>query len=613
MEPLVIPWLRYGLLSLAVVSLFLFVFLLWVLRQGVSQPETKWLSAITGAYGLVAVLALDFVSISHLEQYYWNSYLRLSITHLGFILSVFFYLEFFNGWNALFYKIMGGVITLPWLYMIGVGPLESQLELTRTILPWGETITVMKAQYHPLVVVRNLGSVLMMLVSVGRCLWLIYKKDQIQRHVLLAIALVIPILVGYLATVLMPSYTIPVAQFGFVGFVVVMVVPVLQEVTASRTLSQALIEREAQMRFMASQVPGVLYSMQIYPGGQRNLLFLSERSEEILGIPSDSPEAFPLFLQGISPEEVKRFLQDETKALQKMESWHYVAPYKRPDGRNLWFKLFSHISPNDSGLQSNGVIFDITASMRQEQELKALLNELTLRKDELEGLLFSLSHDLRRPLVTINGFASESLELVEAATDWNGESKHECLKYLRLMREECQRMSVLIATLVDIGRKSRDNLNIKNVDLAPMVNELIKELPFAQNGMSVEVNLVATQCKGDAQHLKLALTKVLDNAIDYRSPTGGCKIRISSRKEEGRVRLFVWDNGIGFDNRYAETIFQAFQQLHPSQDHQGIGLTFARLALLRMDGRISIHSEPKQGTMVTLDLPDREPEESELI
>ena len=251
--------------------------------------------------------------------------------------------------------------------------------------------------------------------------------------------------------------------------------------------------------------------------------------------------------------------------------------------------------------------------MRQEQELKALLNELTLRKDELEGLLFSLSHDLRRPLVTINGFASESLELVEAATDWNGESKHECLKYLRLMREECQRMSVLIATLVDIGRKSRDNLNIKNVDLAPMVNELIKELPFAQNGMSVEVNLVATQCKGDAQHLKLALTKVLDNAIDYRSPTGGCKIRISSRKEEGRVRLFVWDNGIGFDNRYAETIFQAFQQLHPSQDHQGIGLTFARLALLRMDGRISIHSEPKQGTMVTLDLPDREPEESELI
>jgi signal transduction histidine kinase len=599
----VIPWLHYLLLVAATVSMLFFFLLLWIWRQGISRPETKWLAALCALYGVVSLQTLLFLDIRSLAELQANNYYRLLLTHLGLLLVLGYFETYFDNWKSPVFSVLAVLIAIPQLYMITGHSLETTLELSRRVLPWGEEITMMKATYHPLATLRNSASMAMFLVVLGRCGWQVAHRREIKRHLLLAVAVLVPLVNSGLVIMLMSGYAIPMAQFGLIGFGLVMLLAILNEVTVSQRLSLEVANREAQLRFMASQVPGALYSLQIGADGKKQFLFLGDRVEDVFGFPADHPHPLRAFVGGLSPEDQARFRDAGQKAVQTLQSWTFTALFHRPDRSTIWFQVFSHISRNTSGVQSNGVVLDITERIRQERKLQKLLKEVTLRKDELEGLLFTMGHDLRSPLVTIDGFSHEALSLLKGRDTWSEERRCECVGYLRLLREDSKRMNGLIATLLMLGRTSRDFLDIGVVNIQGMLQELVQKMPFAENGLRVEIAPLFPPCRADLQQLKLVFTKVLENCIGYRKLGEEGVVRIGASQGAERVAIQISDTGIGFPNQYAEVVFRAFHQLNPNKEHPGVGLTIARLALLRMDGTIRVTSEPNVGTTCTIELP----------
>lgn len=603
MENLAIPWLHYAILATTTVSLFFAFLLFWILRQGSAAPETGWLAGLTATYGVVGLFSLHFLDMHTLAEFRWNQFYRLSFSHLGFLLVLGFFESYFRTWETYAFKAMAVLVSLPLLYMATGRDLETAVELSRYRLSWGETITVAKTVNHPLVGLRNGLVLLMFLVALGRCLWQVAHRREVKRHLLLAVAVLVPILLSLKTIALMETYKVPLSQFGIIGFGLVMLVPILNGVTSSRRLSREIASHEAQLRFMASQVPGALYSLQVEPDGTHRFLFLSERVMDVLGFPADHPQPLQAFMQGLSPEDLACYCDSEAEAMRTLQPWNFTSKFTRPDGEVIWFQGFSHMSRNAQGCQSNGVLMDITERVRQEHELKRLLKEAALRSDELEGLLFTMGHDLRSPLVNIDGFSYEALLLLENKTGWNEEARQECLAHLQRLRDESLRMNELIDTLLMLGRRSRDYLEISMVDTGAVLCELASLLPFAANRLRVEIAPELPFCRADAQQLRLVLTKVLENCIDYRKPAEDGVVRISAHREGQRVCLEISDTGIGFAEQYGDIVLQAFHQLNPSKEHQGVGLTIARLALLRMDGSIRARSAPGLGTTVVVELP----------
>jgi len=600
---IVIPWLRYGLVALVALECVLIFLVLWIWKKGESRPDVGWIAGMMASYAVIGLFTLDFLDMTSLEDFRWNNRFRLLTTQLGLLFILGYFESFNSDWNTRLFKILAVLISLPVGHLLLGLPLERGVELSRLILPWHESITVAQQTYHPLASFRN-GVVLLMFLSAwGRSLWQIAHGRDVQRHAFLAVATSLSLLLTGAIVFFAERPTIPLSAFGGIGITLVMVLPLIDEMVASRRLGIEIAQKEKQMRFMASQVPGVLYSLQLDSDGSRRFLFLSERVSEVLGFAANHPDPLLAFAQGLSPNDLERYHQSEEEAIRTLRPWSFSAPYRRADGTQIWFQGFAHLSRNAKGFQSNGVLLDITEQVERDREVRQLLKEVTLRNNELEGLIYTLSHDLRTPLVNIEGFSSETALLLAAAEHWNEDIRSECLDNLRLLRAESQRMSRLIASLLLLGRRSRDTLNIATLNTEMVVRSVVDNLPFISQGVRVELSSPMPACRGDASQLRLVLSKVLENCIDYRKPNEEGWVHIEAVRDDDRVLIVVRDSGLGFLSQYADKVFQAFHQLNPNEKHEGIGLTIARIALIRMDGAIQINSVPGEGTTVRLSLP----------
>jgi two-component system NtrC family sensor kinase len=222
----------------------------------------------------------------------------------------------------------------------------------------------------------------------------------------------------------------------------------------------------------------------------------------------------------------------------------------------------------------------------------ALAEELECKNKELEAFSYSVAHDLRTPLRSVDGFSQALLEDYTDKLDDVGK------QYLRHVRESAQQMGQLIDDLLSLSRVTRGDFEREQVDLTAITSSVATRLQKQHAGRKVELvvadGLVAA---GDVRLLTIALENLLGNAWKFTGKRANARIEVGSCDNRGRRTYFVRDNGAGFDMTYASKLFGVFQRLHSVSEFEGTGIGLATVdrVVRRHGGRIWAEGEVGSG------------------
>jgi len=224
------------------------------------------------------------------------------------------------------------------------------------------------------------------------------------------------------------------------------------------------------------------------------------------------------------------------------------------------------------------------ARARLNERLAGRTAELQSINSELESFSYSVSHDLRAPLRHIEGYVAMLVE------DAEGRLSAEAQRYLKVIVEASRHMGELIDDLLAFSRMGRAEMRETRVELHALVREAICDLEMATRGRNIVWTIPSLPtATGDRAMLKQALANLLGNAVKYTRPKDPAVIEIGcAGEEDGRLVLFVRDNGVGFDMQYVDKLFGVFQRLHRADEFEGtgIGLASVRRIIARHGGRV---------------------------
>lgn len=267
-----------------------------------------------------------------------------------------------------------------------------------------------------------------------------------------------------------------------------------------------------------------------------------------------------------------------------------------------------------------GVLIRMIDSLRNKiRELDQRSVELKAKNDELEQVFYVASHDLRSPLVNIDGYSKElayslkDLRAVldrlapgpEALRDVAPIMEKDIPECLRFIQTSTGKMDALLSGLLKLSRSGRAALRIEVLDMNALVANVVDATEFRikQAGVALDVG-VLPPCLGDHVQVGQVFTNLLDNALKYLSPDRPGVVGISGRVEGACAVYCVEDNGIGIAPAHQEVIFEIFHRLDPSSGGgEGLGLTIVKRILARLDGEIWVRSEEGAGSRFYVALP----------
>jgi light-regulated signal transduction histidine kinase (bacteriophytochrome) len=227
-----------------------------------------------------------------------------------------------------------------------------------------------------------------------------------------------------------------------------------------------------------------------------------------------------------------------------------------------------------------------------EQRVADRTAQLEAANHELEAFSYSVSHDLRAPLLRISGFAD--ILQTEAANNLDDRSR----KHLQTIIDGVSQMSHLIDTLLNFSRLGRAEMQYENISVARLIAEAQRELGRDLEGRVIEWSVgEVPDARGDPILLRQVVINLLDNAVKYTRTRRPAKIEIGAKKEGDETVYFVRDNGVGFDMKYVDKLFGVFQRLHAEREFEGsgIGLANVRRIINRHGGRIWAEGAVDQG------------------
>ena len=359
----------------------------------------------------------------------------------------------------------------------------------------------------------------------------------------------------------------------------------------SDIIGKALKESEAHYRAIVEAFDGLIYiCSQDY-----RIKFMNRQFIERTGYDATGELCYKALhdLDSICPWCVnERVFKGETVR------WEVQSPKD-----NHWYYIVNTpIYHTDGTISKQAMILDITEIKKAEEELKRLSEELARSNAALKDFAYIASHDLKKPLQTIESFSKL------LARRYKGKLDAKADEFISYIVEGVQRLQMLIKDLLEYSQIETKAKNIKPTDFSFIVEEAMSNMKTAID----ESNAVVTYNKmptimSDPQQMISLFQNLIDNAINFRSNKAP-RVRISAERKGDEWVFAIRDNGIGIDPENFEKIFVMFQRLHGSTDYPGtgIGLSICKKIVERHGGRIWLESETAKGSTFYFTIPDRQ-------
>ncbi len=364
-----------------------------------------------------------------------------------------------------------------------------------------------------------------------------------------------------------------------------------QDITERQRAEQALRASEERFRALAASANDAIVSADSHG----HITYFNPGAERLFGYAATDVTGQPLTL--LMPERFRNAHRAGLARYLATGEAHVVGKTvelagRAKDGREFPLELSLASWKQGSDVAFTGIIRDVTERVRVADELRRYAAQLEAANKELEAFSYSVSHDLRAPLRSIDGFSQALQEDYTARLDEEGRS------HLRRVRAATQRMAHLIDDLLHLARVSRAELKSAPVDLSAVAQGVVAELRQREPRRAVEFVCVdQTRVRGDPTLLRVVLENLLGNAWKFTAQRRPARIEFGVSQQDGASAYFVRDNGAGFDMTYADKLFGAFQRLHSAKEFEGtgIGLATVQRIIHRHGGRVWAESAVDQG------------------
>lgn len=371
-------------------------------------------------------------------------------------------------------------------------------------------------------------------------------------------------------------------------------------------VEKALVRSENRYREMTDLLPQIIFEMDL----NGYLTYVNKNAFQHFGYDEEDFKKGINVINTLIPEDRAR-ASENTKALLAgglQQGREYTALSK--DGKTFPVIIYSTLILEDNRpIGIRGIIVDITDSKKAEREIRKLNEELEQRVNErtsqllnaiheMEAFSYSISHDLRAPLRAINGFSQIVLD--DHSETLNDEAK----SLLARIQTGASKMGVLIDDLLRFSRLNRQPLKIQPVNMNDLLNEIWSSMESERKGRVIIFTAdPLPSCNGDAALLKQVYYNLLSNALKYSCGSGNTVIEcgfLPSIVKDGSALTkiyYVKDNGIGFDLKFADKIFDVFERLHLQEQYEGtgVGLAIVKRIIVRHGGMIWAESSEGNG------------------
>ena len=363
----------------------------------------------------------------------------------------------------------------------------------------------------------------------------------------------------------------------------------LEQKVIDRT--EALTRQEALFRALAQQAPQVVWTANRY--GQ--VTYLNRAWFDLVGGALENWSGTQWYA-AMHPEDLPDMQANWKQASKSRQSFAGVRRVLARDGslHTMSYRASPVFDAQGAVAFWVGIDADIT-------EMKAIEAELRLSNQELEAFSYSVSHDLRSPLNTIDGFSRL------LARQINADAGVKAMHYLSRIHAGVAQMSQLIEDMLSLAQVSRVQLRHELIDLSAMAAKSVEALRVRDPEREVNVRIDSDlQAFGDSRLVSVVMENLLGNAWKFSSQRADASISIGQTIDPaGQVAFFVRDNGAGFDMAYADKLFRAFQRLHTAAEFPGtgIGLATVNRIIARHGGGLWAESSPGQGASFFFTLP----------
>ena len=386
------------------------------------------------------------------------------------------------------------------------------------------------------------------------------------------------------------------------------------DLTERKRAEKSLIQEKNFSESVISSLPGIFYLFDEkgkFVRWNKNFLDVSGYSGNDLS--RMTPVDF--FMGG----DIQKIAENVEKVFK--DGWASVeADFVSRDGKKTPYIFTGVRIELDGSSYLAGTGIDITHRVRAEEIQRQYAAALERSKKELEQVLYATSHDLRSPLVNIQGFSKELLASIRdldslmkkenVPSAFRGKSTvimdKDIPESLQYILSSAKKMDSLLSALLTLSRLGRQKADLKHLDMNKIMADVISEFEFQIKEQHVTLSITPLpDCEADALQINRVFSNLLGNALKFLDPERPGVIRISGQKEKDHAIYRMEDNGIGMKPGNMSKIFDLFHRLDPAKPGIGLGLSIVKQVVDSLNGTIGMVSQPGEGTTVTVTLPLR--------